>query len=349
MTLEKSAPGPTDSSVLLQVRGLEVSFGGAFSARQRPRAAVDGVDLTVERGRTLGLIGESGSGKTTVCKVLGGLVRPRGGTALLNGEDLLARRRRTRAMTRNVQMIFQDPFSSLDPAVRIGESVREPLHVNQIGTRREQRERVSEMLGLVGLSKAYLDRFPHQMSGGQLQRVAIARALALGPQLVLADEPLSALDVSIQAQVSNLLMDVQRRLGVSYLFVAHDLAAIRPLSDSIAVMYSGRIVESGDAADVYSKPKHPYTVALMSAVPEISSAGVNNRITMARSSTSDTDGGCMYRSRCWLYESLGRPSRCSIDDPTISDEEGHDAACHYSADINRQPVYQRILTSIKNA
>jgi oligopeptide/dipeptide ABC transporter ATP-binding protein len=341
------APGPQQPQTLLEVSGLRVVFGGAGSpwSRRGGHAAVDGVDLAVDRGRTLGLIGESGSGKTTVCKTLAGLVRPAAGTALLDGEDLFTGRRRSRAVTRKVQMIFQDPFSSLDPGLRAVELVREPLRIHRVGSPAQQRERVAELLDLVGLSSAYLTRFPHQMSGGQLQRVAVARALALEPELLLADEPLSALDVSIQAQVSNLLMGVQRDLGVSFLFIGHDLAAVRRLSDSVAVMFGGRIMEAGPATDVYDAPRHPYTLALMSAVPEPSTVQGRSRIVVRGTSERGRPGGCRYRSRCWLYQNLGRPPRCEEEEPEVSFQGERGAACHYADQVSDQPQYGEVLAN----
>lgn len=335
------------AEILLEVRGLTVVFGGSGSpwSRRRGHVAVDGVDLSVERGRTLGLIGESGSGKTTVCKTLAGLVHPTAGTATLDGEDLFTGRRRSRALTRRMQMIFQDPFSSLDPGLPVAELIREPLRVHRVGSGPEQRDRVTQLLDLVGLGAAYLARYPHQMSGGQLQRVAVARALALEPELVLADEPLSALDVSIQAQVSNLLMRVQRDLGVSFLFIGHDLSAVRRLSDSVAVMFAGRVMETGPVTDVYDAPRHPYTVALMSAVPEPSTVQGRSRIVVRGGTQDDSGNGCRYRSRCWLYQNLGRPPRCELEEPPLTRTGDVAAACHYSDSLAGQPQYAEVLAN----
>lgn len=333
--------------VLLHVTGLRVVFAGQGSlwGRGPGHAAVDGVSFSVKRGHTLGLIGESGSGKTTVCRVLAGLVKPTEGCATLDGMDLFAaNRRRADKVRPRIQMIFQDPFSSLDPGLRTIDIVREPLRAQRHGSTAEQEQRVAQLLELVGLNAGYMSRYPHQMSGGQLQRVAIARALALSPDLLLADEPLSALDVSIQAQVSNLLMRLQRELGISFLFIGHDLAAVRRLSDSVAVMFNGRLMEWGNAEEVYGAPSHPYTLALMSAVPQ-PAASTTPRIRLnTRTSGGTISEGCRYRGRCWLYERLGRPERCASEDPVQTPSaKGRGAACHFSHEIPSQPEYSEVL------
>lgn len=341
-------------TALLEITALTVRFGRANTQRGRGSGhlAVDGVSFAVNRGQTLGLIGESGSGKTTVCKVMAGLVEPTAGEALLDGQRLFPRSRTSRAARRRVQMVFQDPFASLDPGLRVADIVREPLRVHRIGSTGEQRDRVKELLELVGLDRGYLTRYPHQMSGGQLQRVAVARALALEPDLLLADEPLSALDVSIQAQVSNLLMRLQRDLGISILFVGHDLAAVRRLSDQVAVMFNGRIMEMGPADEVYGAPKHPYTLSLMSAAPQPSTKANSVSLTaQRREASADGDGGgCTHRVKCWLYENLGRPSRCQSEVPEIdSKREYVGSACHFSTELTHQPEYGRVLSNAQLA
>lgn len=344
-------PAPSDGgdAPLLEVVGLRVQFGRASSRWRRPsgHVAVDGVSLTVNRGQTVGLIGESGSGKTTVCKVVAGLVRPTAGKAFFDGQLLSARSRRNRALTRRVQMVFQDPSASVDPGLRVIDIVREPLRVHRLGRAGRQRERAGELLELVGLDRDYLTRHPHQLSGGQLQRVAIAKALALEPDLLLADEPLSALDVSIQAQVSNLLMRLQRELGIAILFVAHDLAAVRRLSDRVAVMFRGRIVETGPPEKVYGSPRHPYTLSLMSAVPQPSTKIADPPRVVARERYYGEDGGgCPYRTRCWLYEKLGGPAQCKTVAPEINSERGPSgSACHFSDEMGNQPEYDDVLVS----
>jgi ABC-type oligopeptide transport system ATPase subunit len=252
-------------SDLLRIEDLEVHFAGRRG--EQPVKAVDGVSLSVRRGETLGLVGESGSGKSTTGLALLRLVEPTGGQVVLDGIDVrAASRRELRGLRRRMAMVFQDPYASLNPRRTVGDSVREPLEVHRLH-RGDQRGRVLELFDLVGLAAAFVDRHPHELSGGQRQRVGIARALAVEPDLVVLDEPIASLDVSVQAQVLNLLVRLQGELGLTYLFIAHDLAAVQHVSDRVAVMNSGRIVEQGDAAQVYQSPQHPYTQALLAAVP----------------------------------------------------------------------------------
>jgi oligopeptide transport system ATP-binding protein len=230
--------------------------------------AVDGVSFHVDEGETLGLVGESGSGKSTTGYTILQLLRATSGSVRFEGHELTRLRgRRLRRLRRDLQIVFQDPYSSLDPRMTVGDIVGEPLRVHRLGSRRERRDRVRELLDVVGFDPRYTNRYPHEFSGGQRQRIGIARALALNPKLIVCDEPVSALDVSIQAQILNLLKDLQRDLGLAYLFIAHDLAVVRSLSDRIAVMRQGRIVEQGTAAQVYEQPQHEYTRALLAAVP----------------------------------------------------------------------------------
>jgi ABC-type oligopeptide transport system ATPase subunit len=240
---------------------------GTFAGTSAVRA-VDEVSFSIEEGATLGLVGESGSGKTTTGRCVLRLIEPTSGEVRFRGEDVLAfSRSRMRLARREMQIVFQDPFSSLDPRMRAVTIVEEPLVIHRLGSRAERRERVTELFRLVGLDPSHLGRYPREFSGGQRQRIGIARALALQPSFIVADEPVSALDVSIQAQVINLLMDLQDRLGLTYLFIAHDLRLVRHVCDRVAVMYRGRIVETGPIAAVYDSPRHPYTQALLSAVP----------------------------------------------------------------------------------
>jgi oligopeptide transport system ATP-binding protein len=230
--------------------------------------AVDGVSFHVDEGETLGLVGESGSGKSTTGYTILQLLRATSGSVRFEGHELTRLRgRRLRRLRRDLQIVFQDPYSSLDPRMTVGDIVGEPLRVHRLGSRRERRDRVRELLDVVGFDPRYTNRYPHEFSGGQRQRIGIARALALNPKLIVCDEPVSALDVSIQAQILNLLKDLQRDFGLAYLFIAHDLAVVRSLSDRIAVMRQGRIVEQGTAAQVYEQPQHEYTRALLAAVP----------------------------------------------------------------------------------
>jgi ABC-type oligopeptide transport system ATPase subunit len=255
---------------LVEVRNLVKHFtrgGGLFRAKTVVRA-VDGVSFSIEEGETFALVGESGSGKSTTGRCMLRLVEPTSGEVLFRGENVLRfSSTRMRAARREMQMVFQDPYSSLNPRMRASTIVEEPLVIHGIGSKADRRDRVAELFRVVGLDPAHLDRYPHEFSGGQRQRIGLARALALNPSFIIADEPVSALDVSIQAQVINLLMDLQQQLRLTYLFVAHDLRLVRHISSRVAVMYLGRIVEMGHTAQIFEDPRHPYTQALLSAVP----------------------------------------------------------------------------------
>ena len=313
--------------VLLRAEGLEVHFpqrGGP------PVRAVDGVDLEVRRGETLGLVGESGCGKSTLGLALLRLVEPTAGRIHLGDLDVTAAgRRELRRLRRRVAMVFQDPFASLDPRRTIAETVAEPLEVHRLHPGRDARRgRVDELLGLVGLDGSFRNRRPHELSGGQRQRVGIARALAGEPELIVCDEPVASLDVSIQAQVLNLLSRLQDELGLTYLFVAHDLAAVQHVSDRIAVMYLGRIVELGDRDQVTGDPAHPYARALLSAVPvpDPPAERRRRRIVLEGDVPSPTapPSGCRFRTRC-----PDRFEPCPEVDPALQDTGGgHLAACH---------------------
>ena len=317
---------------LIPSRGL---FG---RVRAAPVRAIDGVNLTINRGETLGLVGESGSGKTTLARAIIGLVEPTSGQIALDGQRLPARGRRTE-LYRRMQMIFQDPYSSLDPRMTIEEIIAEPLVIHRVGSRDARRRRISELIALVGIPEEALRRHPHEFSGGQRQRIGIARAIALEPELILADEPVSALDVSIQAQVLELLQRLQERLGLTYLFVAHDLAVIRSVSDRIAVMYLGRVVELAPSRDIYAAPAHPYTVALLSAapVPDPAVERVRRRIILRGDlpSPSSPPPGCRFHTRCWLFERLGKPERCRSEEPVARDLHGHRVECHFAEETGK--------------
>jgi ABC-type oligopeptide transport system ATPase subunit len=269
--------------MLVEVRGLTKQFvrgGGVFAARSVIRA-VDDVSFSIAEGETFGLVGESGSGKSTTGRCMLRLVEPTAGEVIFRGENVLTfDRRRMRAARRDMQMVFQDPFSSLNPRMRAGAIVEEPLVIHRIGKKSERRERVAELFRLVGLDPALLERYPHEFSGGQRQRIGLARALALDPSFVIADEPVAALDVSIQAQVINLLMDLQTRLGLTYLFIAHDLRLVRHICYRVAVMYMGKIVEMGATERLFEAPRHPYTRALLSAVPVADPDAPRSRIEL---------------------------------------------------------------------
>ena len=268
---------------LVEVRHLVKHFtrgGGLFRPKSVVRA-VDNVSFTIDEGETVALVGESGSGKSTTGRCMLRLIEPTSGEVRFKGEDVLAfSAARMREARRQMQMVFQDPYSSLNPRMRAAAIVEEPLIIHRIGARAERRERVAELFRKVGLDPAHLDRYPHQFSGGQRQRIGLARALALNPSFIIADEPVSALDVSIQAQVINLLMDLQQELGLTYLFIAHDLRLVRHIANRVAVMYLGRIVEMGPTGSIFEDPRHPYTRALLSAVPVTDPDAPRSRIEL---------------------------------------------------------------------
>jgi oligopeptide transport system ATP-binding protein len=268
---------------LLEVENLVKQFPRTrrFLAPASVVRAVDDVSFTVAEGETFGLVGESGSGKTTTGRCILRLTEPTSGKVRFKGEDVLAfSPSRLRAARRDMQIVFQDPYSSLNPRMRVGTIVEEPLIIHKIGSRRERTARVAELFDLVGLDPSQLARYPHQFSGGQRQRIGLARALALNPSLIIADEPVSALDVSVQAQVINLLMDLQQRLKLTYLFIAHDLRLVRHICSRVAVMYLGRIVEMGETASIFAAPAHPYTQALLSAIPVADPKAARQRVVL---------------------------------------------------------------------
>jgi oligopeptide transport system ATP-binding protein len=274
---------------LLEVRHLVKEFSrsrGLFAPRSVVHA-VDDVSFTIEEGETFGLVGESGSGKTTTGRCILRLIEPTSGEVRFKSEDVLAfSKSRLRQARRDMQIVFQDPYSSLNPRMRVGDIVEEPLIIHRIGSKAERRSRVAELFDLVGLDPSQLARYPHQFSGGQRQRIGLARALALNPSLVIADEPVSALDVSVQAQVINLLMDLQERLKLTYLFIAHDLRLVRHICNRVAVMYLGKIVEMGATDALFAAPAHPYTRALLSAIPNPDPSAARQRIVLDASSFS---------------------------------------------------------------
>ena len=268
---------------LLEVENLTKEFSrkGALFGRSSVVRAVDGVTFSIDEGETFGLVGESGSGKTTTGRCILRLIEPTSGSVRFKGEDVLGfSRARMREARRQMQIVFQDPYSSLNPRMRVGDIVEEPLIIHRMGSKAERRARVTELIELVGLDTAQLTRYPHQFSGGQRQRIGLARALALNPSLVIADEPVSALDVSVQAQVVNLLMDLQERLKLTYLFIAHDLRLVRHICSRVAVMYLGRLVETGPTESLFAAPAHPYTRALLSAIPVPDPTAKRERIVL---------------------------------------------------------------------
>ena len=324
------------TTALIEVRGLEVGYPGRrhlLRPRGAPVRAVDGLTFDIREGETLGLVGESGCGKSTTGRAILRLVEPTRGTVRFQGREVTALPpEELRQARRQMQMIFQDPYASLNPRMSVGRIIREPLDLHRLGGRAERRARVLELLGLVGLGADFADRYPHQLSGGQRQRVGIARAIATNPRFIVADEPISALDVSIQAQVVNLLADLKRQLGLTYLFIAHDLAMVRYLSDRVAVMYLGRIVELARRDAVFQRPLHPYTRALLSAVPvpDPDRAPVRDGlVTGDVPNPANPPSGCRFHPRCPLATAL-----CRQEDPPLRDlgagDSTHLVACHHA-------------------
>ena len=339
------APGSSGHSrPLVEITDLVKHFpihGGILQRTVGQVRAVDGVTLRINRGETLGLVGESGCGKTTVARLMLRLIEPTSGSIVFDGNDITRLPApQLKGYRRRMQIIFQDPYASLDPRTPIGDSIGEGLRIHGVGTAAERRERVRKMMDLVGLMPYHARRYPHEFSGGQRQRIGIARALVLEPDLVVCDEPVSALDVSIQAQVLNLLKELQRELGLTYVFVAHNMGVIEHISDRVAVMYLGKVVELTDRHTCFADPQHPYTVALMSSIPIPDPTLRRERIILTGDVPSPVNppSGCHFHPRCPLRTQLGDPEICATTEPplislvprhTMTAATEHECACHF--------------------
>jgi oligopeptide/dipeptide ABC transporter ATP-binding protein len=297
--------------------------------------ALDGVSFELYKGETLGIVGESGCGKSTLARMLMRLEEPTAGKLIFDGVDVYSQSGSAmRRLRRDIQIVFQDPYTSLNPRKTVGDIVGEPFEIHtDVLTKRDRRQRVQQLLDLVGLNPEHINRYPHQFSGGQRQRIGIARGLALNPKVIICDEPVSALDVSVQAQVVNLLAELQAGLGLAYIFIAHDLSVVRHISDRVGVMYLGKIVEIGDEAQIYSRPTHPYTQALLSAVPMPDPTLRNSReqivLTGDVPSPANPPVACRFHTRCWKAQEI-----CSVDEPPLiarpDGQSSHESACHFA-------------------
>ncbi|MHC0430188.1 ABC transporter ATP-binding protein [Streptomyces sp. O3] len=336
--LTKTGGGPRAAEPILQVHGLVKHFpltlGIVFKRQVGAVKAVDGVDFSLYQGETLGIVGESGCGKSTVARLLMTLEKATAGQVFFKGEDITRLSGRAlKAVRRNIQMVFQDPYTSLNPRMTVGDIIGEPYEIHpEVAPKGDRRRKVQDLLDVVGLNPEYINRYPHQFSGGQRQRIGIARGLALNPEIIICDEPVSALDVSVQAQVINLMEKLQQEFQLSYLFIAHDLSIVRHISDRVGVMYLGKLAEIGTDEQIYDRPRHPYTKALLSAVPVPDPALRERReriiLTGDVPSPANPPSGCRFRTRCWKAQ-----QRCADEAPPLvrvsGSREGHLTACHF--------------------
>ena len=343
----QAAPAATPGKELVQVENMKVYFpilAGIFQTVHGHVRAVDDVSFEIRRGETLGLVGESGCGKTTTGRAIIRLRDLTSGRVRFDGEDLSTMSRGDlRRMRRRMQIIFQDPYGSLNPRMTVGSIIAEPIETHHLASGNAKIDRVKELLRLVGLNPNYTNRYPHEFSGGQRQRIGVARSLAVEPEFIVCDEPISALDVSIQAQVLNLLIELREQFGLTYLFIAHDLSVVRHISDRVGVMYLGKLVEIGPPSAIYETPAHPYTRALLSAVPIPDPKAERRRkrviLTGDVPSPANPPPGCRFHTRCWLYERLGRPENCREVEPELRVVgNDHRAACHYAEEALKSDV-----------
>ena len=342
---------PALGEPLLQIRGLKKHFpivGGLLKRQIGTVYAVDGVDFDVRAGEIFSLVGESGCGKTTLGRSVLRLIEPTAGSITFSGRDITnISQDELRPLRRKMQIIFQDPFGSLNPRMPVSDIIGEGLLAQGMKDRKTRDKKVEDSLEIVGLRREYTRRYPHEFSGGQRQRIGIARALALGPDIVVCDEPVSALDVSIQSQVLNLLLDLRRDLNLTYIFISHNLSVVQYFSDRVGVMYLGKIAEIGTVEQLYRDPRHPYTVALLSAIPNADPRRRKKRLVLKGDvpSPAAPPSGCRFHTRCWLREKLGNPERCVTEEPALRNfGDDHQTACHFAEEISDQTVSSVVAT-----